>query len=69
MMQADLRQLLQLDQRGYKAYKDIQVVMPLDFTSLLIAFKEILCHSSQCRVELPTLILAFPVIYRTHSRR
>jgi len=49
MSQADLRQLLlQLDQRSYKAYKDIQGLLCLcDFTLIIDRVQEILPVSAE----------------------
>lgn len=72
MRQADLRQqLLQLDQRGYKAYKDIQGCYAfVDFTLIIDRVQgDPFATPSQCRVKLPTSIAGFPRdLYRTHSR-
>ena len=61
--QADLRQqLLQLDQRGYKAYKAIQGRYSfLDFTLIIDRVQgDPFATPSQCRVVLPQEIAGFP---------
>lgn len=72
MSQADLRQqLLQLDQRSYKAYKDIQGCYAfVDFTLIIDRVQgDPFATPSQCRVKLPTSIAGFPRdLYRTRSR-
>ncbi len=72
MSQADLRQqLLQLDRRGYKAYKDIQGCYAfVDFTLIIDRVQgDPFATPSQCRVKLPTSIAGFPRdLYRTRSR-
>ena len=68
----DLRQqLLQLDQRGYKAYKVIQGRYDfLDFTLIVDRVQgDPFATPSQCRVALPQAIAGFPRdLYRTRSR-
>jgi predicted ABC-class ATPase len=70
--QADLRQqLLQLDQRGYKAYKDIQGCYAFgDFTLIIDRVQgDPFATPSQCRVKLPQAIAGFPRdLYQTRSR-
>lgn len=70
--QADLRQqLLQLDQRGYKAYKVIQGSYAfVNFTLIVDRVQgDPFATPSECRVKLPTLIAGFPRdLYCTRSR-
>ena len=70
--QADLlRQLLQLDQQGYKAYKVIQGRYAfLDFTLIVDRVQgDPFATPSQCRVKLPIEIAGFPrELYCTRSR-
>jgi predicted ABC-class ATPase len=70
--QADLRQqLLQLDQRGYKAYKDIKGHYAFgDFTLIIDRVQgDPFATPSECRVKLAQAIAAFPRdLYGTRSR-
>ena len=68
----NLRQLLlQLDGRGYKAYKDIKgsYIFP-DFTLLIDRVQgDPFASPSQLRVQIPQLVAGFPSnLYQTYSR-